>query len=67
MTPDEAAKHLRLAKQTLARWRVEGHGPRFLRLGGNRIVYRPSDLDAWLDGRGAYSTAEADRLDGRAA
>ncbi len=60
LTPEEAARHLKMAKQTLARWRVEGTGPPFVRL-GTRIFYRRSDLHAFVAGRVFSSTAEADR------
>lgn len=59
LTPAEAAERLRLAKQTLARWRTEGHGPPFLRVGG-RIAYLVADLDRWLAERRHRSTAEPD-------
>lgn len=57
LTPPEAAARLRLAKQTLARWRCEG-GPRFVRLSGNRIAYRSCDLDEWLADRIVRNTSE---------
>ena len=58
LTPVEAATRLRLAKQTLARWRCEGSGPRFVRLSGNRIAYRACDLDDWLADRIVRNTSE---------
>ena len=62
LTALETARRLRLAKQTLARWRCEGRGPPFIRLGaGGRVAYRTVDVDAWLASRRAFSTAEADR------
>ncbi len=33
---------------TIARWRGEGKGPRFIVLGVRRLAYRPSDVKAWL-------------------
>lgn len=36
------------AQQTLAKWRHEHRGPRYLKA-GKRILYRGSDLNAWLD------------------
>jgi hypothetical protein len=60
LTPDETARRLRLAKQTLARWRVEGKGPRFVRLGG-RIFYPSSNIDAFVAASLFSSTAEADQ------
>jgi hypothetical protein len=60
LAPEEAAQQLKMAKQTLARWRVEGTGPLFVRL-GNRVFYRSTDLHAFVAGRVFTSTAEADR------
>jgi len=58
--PDEASDYLRMARQTLARWRCYGLGPRFVRIGG-RIFYDASDLDAFIAARKFQSTAEADQ------
>ena len=41
---------------TIARWRAEGRGPRFIVLGVRRLAYRPSDVNAWL--------AERERVSG---
>jgi len=59
-SPPEASRVLRVAVQTLARWRCEGRGPAFVRISGNRVFYRPEDLDAFLAGRRFHSTTEAD-------
>jgi predicted DNA-binding transcriptional regulator AlpA len=48
LTPDEAAAWLRSSERTLERWRGEGAGPRFVRL-GRRVVYRLADLETWID------------------
>ena len=58
LTPPEAAARMRLAKQTLARWRCEGGGPRYVRLSGNRVAYRAADIDAWLEARIMRHTSE---------
>lgn len=53
---------------TLWRWRKDGTGPPFLRLGGNpkgRVVYRVQDVEAWLKQRvqGVVGKAvESDKL-----
>lgn len=47
-TRDEVAKFIRISVQTLARWAVEGKGPKYKRAGG-RCLYRRSDVLAWLD------------------
>lgn len=33
---------------TLSQWRHRGEGPPYLRF-GNRVLYRGSELNAWLD------------------
>jgi hypothetical protein len=58
--PEEASDYLRVARQTLARWRCYGLGPRFVRIGG-RIFYDPADLDAFIAANKFHSTAEADQ------
>ena len=60
LTPDETAMRLRVAKQTLAKWRMMGCGPRFVRVGGNRVAYPTAEVDAWWRGRLVGSTAGAD-------
>ena len=60
LDPQEASEYLRIAKQTLARWRCYGLGPCFVRIGG-RIFYDMADLDAFIAARKFRSTAEADQ------
>ena len=55
--PTDAANYLGLAVQTLSRWRVEGGGPPYLKL-GSRVRYDRADLDEWLDQRRRRTTAE---------
>lgn len=42
----ELADRWGLSPRTLQRWRVEGRGPSYLKLGG-RISYRLSDIEAY--------------------
>jgi len=35
-----------MSPRTLQRWRQDGHGPVYLKLGG-RIVYRVCDIETW--------------------
>jgi hypothetical protein len=48
----EAAGILQCSVPTLSRWRVEGKGPRFLKMGASgtraRVRYRVSDLKEFL-------------------
>ena len=55
----EAAQQLRVSRQTLAKWRLQGFGPRFIRC-GRKILYRAEDIALWLNSRTATSTTEAD-------
>ena len=36
---------------TLARWRVDGTGPRYIRLSARRVAYLGRDLNEWLESR----------------
>lgn len=56
----EAAAFLGIAPQTLRRWRLDGYGPAFTRLGRGRrspAGYRRSDLERWLRSRTFDSTS----------
>jgi predicted DNA-binding transcriptional regulator AlpA len=49
LRPDEAGERLSgISAKTLERWRAEGYGPDYVRV-GRRILYRSSALDAWVD------------------
>ncbi len=48
----ETAAYLGINYFTLARWRSEGKGPAFVRV-GRQIRYREGDLIAWLSGGAA--------------
>jgi predicted DNA-binding transcriptional regulator AlpA len=42
---------LRVVPRTTARWREDGSGPPFIRVGERRILYRRADVDEWLSAR----------------
>lgn len=53
LTPIEVAKMLHYEPRTLEKWRLEGRGPRYFRIGASgkaKVVYRLSDVEEWLDG-----------------
>lgn len=58
LEPDEVSEILRIAPAHLRRMRTNGTGPRFTRLGAKSIVYRWSDIEAWLEERTYTSTDE---------
>lgn len=45
---DSAASYLGVSKSTLAKMRMRGDGPRFVKLGSRIVAYRKSDLEDWL-------------------
>lgn len=53
----EAALCLGLSASTLNKWRTQGRGPRFVKL-GRVIGYLATDLDAWLQDQTRSSTSE---------
>lgn len=54
----DAARYLKLEPQTLRSWRVAGRGPRFIRIGRTRVLYRLSDIERWLGERQFESTSQ---------
>lgn len=46
-SPQQAADAIGAARQTLAKWRCEGRGPKYARV-GRSIRYRPADVHQWL-------------------
>lgn len=49
LDPDEVATLLGVTKTLLSRWRSEGRGPKYLKLGAKSIRYDRRDLDAWIE------------------
>ena len=45
---NDAELEIIAARGTLAIWRHQGRGPRYLKF-GNRVLYLGADLNAWLD------------------
>ena len=61
LTSVEAADLLRVSRRTLERMRIEGTGPRYLKVGPgkrSRVIYRQTDIIAWLDRQSFASTSE---------
>lgn len=50
LTTQEVASLLRTSASTVRYWRHRGYGPQGIRT-GRRVLYRASDVDAWLDQR----------------
>ncbi len=60
--PPEAADYVGLSTSTLAKQRLRGDGPKFVRLSPRAIGYLQADLDEWVASRRCLSTSEYDRL-----
>ena len=66
----DVAERWRMSPRTLERWRWEGKGPRYLKL-GNRIGYRIEDVEAFerdntLAPEGGTRLGRQRRADGKA-
>jgi len=56
----QASLYLGVPAGTLARWRVEGVGPAYLKL-GSRVRYEEGVLDAWVEGQRRRCTKDTKR------
>ena len=64
LTPKEAAGFLRLSESFLAKARMRGDGPRYLKL-SRSVRYSKADLLLWLKACAKTSTAEGQQDDRR--
>ena len=44
----ELAAHLTVSVATIRRWRLFGHGPKYIKIGA-AVRYRAEDVSAWLN------------------
>ncbi len=57
-TPRQAAQWLGLSESTLAKQRLSGAGPIYIKLGARRVGYREADLEDWVQSNRCRSTSE---------
>lgn len=57
LTPEQVEEDYHFPTRTQERRRSDGSGPRYVRL-GRRILYRRSDIEAWLAARTFKSHAD---------
>jgi hypothetical protein len=57
LSEKQLADYLNMKPQTLARWRVEGSGPPFLKLGAC-VRYRLDDIQRWTQACRRNSTSD---------
>lgn len=55
-----AAAYTGLSEQTLAKLRVYGGGPPYIKA-GSRVIYDTRDLDPWMESRKRTSTSDLGR------
>jgi len=58
MRPPEARSYIGLSVSTLAKQRLRGDGPNFIRLSARAIGYLLTDLDEWLASKRHKSTSD---------
>jgi len=51
LTPKEVAEILHTSEAGLAQLRYRGTGPRFVKIGPRKVIYRLADVQAYLDER----------------
>ncbi len=61
-TPAETSERLGISTSTLAKWRLTGDGPAFVKIGA-RVAYDETMIETWLTSRVRRSTSD----DGKAA
>jgi predicted DNA-binding transcriptional regulator AlpA len=57
MTEQQASKFLELSPKTLQKYRMQGGGPKFIKI-GRKIRYRRKHLDEWLETRTFENTGQ---------
>jgi predicted DNA-binding transcriptional regulator AlpA len=62
LRPPEASAYLGLSVSTLAKLRVRGNGPPFVKLGQRAVGYTREALDNFIDARTLASTSAATRF-----
>lgn len=57
ITPKEVCELLGVSMSTLAKWRLSGEGPAFVKVGA-RVAYDPELINTWLLSRVRTSTSD---------
>jgi hypothetical protein len=57
LTEEEVAQQLHVSLAALRRWRLEGKGPRFIKVSA-LVRYRPEELEQWLASRPAGGSTD---------
>lgn len=57
ISAEDAAMKLNISPSTLAKMRLSGSSPRYIKL-GRRVAYRTSDIERWVSEQCFSSTSE---------
>ena len=57
MNAGDAAAFLNLSPSTLAKMRLSGKSPKYVKM-GRRVAYRIGDLEEWIEAQSFRSTSE---------
>lgn len=55
--PKKLATLLCMSEATLRKWRWEGKGPRFIKV-GRKVAYKSEDIDAFINAQSRISTSD---------
>ena len=58
LSTNELVERLRVSRSTLERWRTNGVGPPFIKV-GSRVIYRIGDVEDWEQAHARRSTGQA--------
>ncbi len=64
VTERDAAELLGVSVRTLQKWRLQGNGPRFVKL-GRAVRYDRRDLEEYIEVGRRWSTSDSSRAAGR--
>jgi excisionase family DNA binding protein len=60
LSPRETAKYLNMGLSTVAKMRLRGNGPIYMKIGA-KVIYRKTDLNAWLASKRRASTSQEEK------
>lgn len=63
LSAEQTAQITGLSQSTLAKMRLRGDGPPYIKLGPRRVAYSTRDLNSWLDARRFNSTSQQSQHD----
>jgi hypothetical protein len=58
LSPNQAAKILNVSERRLSRWRLEGGGPEYVKLGHRSVRYASEALQSFIVRRTSSNTSE---------